>query len=142
MLSIRRLEPPFALPSWSPRSGLLLAFGKHLQHLIAVQRRLPHATSGGELASRDQLRDQRHVAAQDLGGLSLVIHTRSTLGGKEPRPAETKATAGSAPSRLRSNATKTASTKLATAAASSTIARSANRTLAGIAVPAAEPVIQ
>jgi len=71
MLSIRRLKPAFAPPWWSPRSGALLALGLHLQHLIAVQRRPPRATAGGELASRDKLRDQRHVATKDLGCLSL-----------------------------------------------------------------------
>src|SRR6187200_732548 len=67
MLSIRWLKPAFAPPWRSPRSGSLLTLGQHLQHLIAVQRRSPRATSRGEFASRDKLPDQRHVATKDLG---------------------------------------------------------------------------
>ena len=71
LLGIRRLKPAFAPPRRSPRSGPLLGLGQYLQHLIVVQRRSPHATAGGEFASRDQLPDQRHMATKDLGRLSL-----------------------------------------------------------------------
>jgi len=70
VLGIRRLKPALALPWRSPRSGPLLAFGQHLQHLVAVQRRSPTTTSRGELALRDELPDEGDVAAEDLSGLA------------------------------------------------------------------------
>jgi hypothetical protein len=79
------------------RLGSLLTLGPQLQHLVAVQRCPPRAAAGCEFALRDELSDQRHMAAERSAAWARVIHTRSTL---DPPKGERTASAGGAGPRV------------------------------------------